>query len=64
MAFFYKLYYPKDVNNIQPGERAFYTSKNAKILDTTRYYLDETLEPYKTLLFGPLLYEVSIKTTL
>ena len=61
-GFFYKLYSPKDVNNIQPGERAFYTSRNAKILDTTRFYLDEVPDPYKTLLLGSLLYEASTKT--
>lgn len=61
-GFFYKLYSPKDVNNIQPGERAFYTSRNAKILDTVRFYLDEVPNPYKALLLGSLLYEASTKT--
>lgn len=56
------MYSPKDVNNIHPGERAFYTSRNAKILDTVRFYLDEVPNPYKTLLLGSLLYEASTKT--
>ena len=60
-GFIYKLYAPKDDSNIKPGERVFYTVRNAKYLDTARMYLEDVPEPYKTLLLGPLLYEASTK---
>ncbi len=60
-GFIYRLYAPQDDENIQAGERVFYTSRNAKYLDTARQYLDEVPEPYKTLLLAPLLYEASTK---
>ena len=57
-----KYYSPKDDENIKLGERAFYTSNNAKIIDTIRKALDDVDEPYKTLILGQLLYEASVKT--
>lgn len=36
-----ELYAPKDSNNVQIGERAFYTHENALRLDTWRKYIDE-----------------------
>lgn len=60
-GFIYRLYAPKDDENIQPGERVFYTSRNAKYLDTARQCLEQVPEPYKTLLLAPLLYEASTK---
>jgi adenine-specific DNA-methyltransferase len=60
-GFILKLYAPKDDNNIDLGERVFYTNRNARYIDTARTYLDEIPEPYKTLLLGPLLYEASSK---
>lgn len=34
-------YAPKDDANILPGERVFYTTKNAQIIDNIRYLIDE-----------------------
>lgn len=56
------LYAPVDDKNIQPGERTFYTTKNAKIIDTVRREIDDIEEPYKTLFLGQLLSEASVKT--
>lgn len=60
-GFIYRMYCPADDQNIQPGERVFYTSRNGKYIDTARQYLENVPEPYKTLLLGPLLYEASTK---
>ncbi|MCR5705404.1 MAG: DNA adenine methylase [Acholeplasmatales bacterium] len=60
-GFISKLYAPDDDLNIKEGERVFYTTRNAKYLDSARQYLEEVPEPYKTLLLGPLLYEASTK---
>ena len=52
---------PKYDNNIQEGERAYFTHKNAEIIDKSMYYInnfvEERLKPY---LLGPLLVECSI----
>lgn len=61
-GFIRKLYSPVDDNDIQVGERVFYTSRNAKYIDTERQLLDNLEEPYKTLFLGPLLYEASNRT--
>ena len=48
-------YAPADDRNIRPGERAFYTTENARIIDTLRAFtgtLDRALQPY---FLGPLL---------
>lgn len=42
--FISKNYAPKDDNNIQPGERVFYTTQNALIIDNIRYLID-SLDP-------------------
>ncbi len=60
-GFIARLYAPKDDSDIKEGERVFYTTRNARYIDTVRKYLDEVPEPYKTLLLGPLLYEASTK---
>ena len=60
-GFIARLYSPKDDQNIQPGERVFYTTRNARYIDTARQYIEDVPEPYKTLLLGPLLYEASTK---
>ena len=38
-----KLYAPKDSDNIQKGERCFYTKENARIIDTLRKYIEENV---------------------
>ena len=53
-------YAPADDRNIRPGERAFYTAENARIIDTLRAFtgtLDPALQPY---FLGPLLAEASV----
>lgn len=47
--FITKNYAPKDDDNIQPGERVFYTNRNARIIDNVRFLidtLDEDVRPY------------------
>lgn len=61
-GFIAKMYSPKDDTSIQPGERVFYTTRNAKYIDSVRRILGTIPEPYQTLLMGPLLYEASVKT--
>lgn len=60
-GFIFRLYAPKDDKHIKEGERVFYTTRNAKYLDTARQYMESIPEPYKTLLLGPLLCEASVK---
>lgn len=55
------MYSPKNDKKIQLGERVFYTTRNAKYIDTVRQILENIPEPYQTLLLGPLLYEASVK---
>lgn len=59
-GFITEMYSPKDDENIQPGERVFYTTRNAMYIDTARQYIEEIPEPYKTFLLAPLLYECSV----
>ena len=55
-------YAPLNDNNIQEGERVFYTHKNAMIIDTIRKYIDEIPLSYKKFFLAPLLYEASVHT--
>lgn len=55
-------YSPKDDNNIQDGERVFYTHSNAQIIDTIRCFIDNVEEEYKKYFLAPLLYEASVHT--
>lgn len=60
-GFFSELYAPYDVDNIQPGERCFYTPYNANYLDIARQVISsdvpEQLQPF---FIAPLLSEASI----
>lgn len=58
-GFITKLYAPKDENNIQKGERVFYTRRNAMFLDTFCAAIQEIDEPYRTLLLAPVLVQAS-----
>ncbi|MCR5399985.1 MAG: DNA adenine methylase [Treponema sp.] len=54
-------YAPKDDNNIRPGERVFYTRKNAELLDTYRILIDEFApESMQAFFLAPLLSQASI----
>ena len=56
-----KHYAPKDDDNIQEGERVFYTHTNAMIIDTVRFFIDKyvpcDMQPF---FLSPLLYEASV----
>ena len=59
-GFITEMYAPKDDNNIQEGERVFFTRRNAIYIDTARQAigkLDAVLQPY---FLAPLLYEASV----
>lgn len=55
-----ELYAPRRDDHIQPGERVFYTSRNARFLDTARQLIDTMPEPWRPYLLAPLLAEASI----
>ncbi|MDR0554478.1 MAG: DNA adenine methylase [Treponema sp.] len=55
-----ELYAPKDDKNIQPGERVFYTSRNALYIDTVRRLIDAVPESEQKYFLAPLLSEASI----
>ena len=57
------LYAPQDTNNIQPGERAFYTRENAVLIDTYRTAIEEICpQHFRKFFLAPLLSEASIHT--
>lgn len=53
-------YAPKDKNNILPGERVFYTPRNAMFIDTVRNAIDDVEPEYRKYFLAPLLYEASV----
>ena len=56
-----KLYAPKDSENIQKGERCFYTRENALIIDTLRDYIVNHVESHLfSYCITPLLIQASI----
>jgi len=55
-------YAPKDDNDVQMGERVFYTNINARIIDNVRRLIDEIPEPYKTFALASLLVKASVHT--
>ncbi len=58
-----KLYAPKDSNDIQEGERCFYTRENALIIDTLRKYISDNIsEDIVNYCLTPLLNKASINT--
>jgi adenine-specific DNA-methyltransferase len=60
-GFIQKLYSPDNDNDIQLGERVFFTSRNAKYIDTVRQLIDNFDENIKPFLIAPLLSEASMK---
>ncbi|MBM7770863.1 adenine-specific DNA-methyltransferase [Actinokineospora baliensis] len=61
-GFIRKLYAPANDDHIQPGERVFYTTSNARRLDTYASLIHEAPVELRSLLLGPLLSEASIHT--
>lgn len=57
-----KNYAPQDDNNIQKGERVFYTHQNALLIDTYRTLIDKVVQDdaLKKFFFAPLITEASI----
>lgn len=53
-------YAPNDDSNIRPGERAFYTRRNATFLDTARRLIGQLERDLQPFLLGPLLAEASV----
>jgi adenine-specific DNA-methyltransferase len=54
-------YAPKDENNIQQGERVFYTNINARIIDNIRALIEEKIpKPYREFCLASLLIKASI----
>lgn len=43
-GFITEMYAPKDTNNVQEGERCFFTHENALKIDTWRTYIDQKVE--------------------
>lgn len=56
------LYAPADDTAIAPGERAFYTRRNAIYLDTARAIISTLPAAVQPFLLAPLLYEASVHT--
>jgi adenine-specific DNA-methyltransferase len=54
------LYAPREDRAIRAGERVFYTSRNARYLDTARQYIEELEEPLRPFFLAPLLSEASV----
>ncbi len=62
-GFITRLYAPQHDDEIQPGERVFYTHRNAMYLDTVRRLIDEMVPGrMKPFFVAPLLYEASVHT--
>lgn len=60
-GFFTELYSPADENNITKADRCFYTSYNARYLDTARRLINQKIpEAYRHYFIAPLLSEASI----
>jgi adenine-specific DNA-methyltransferase len=59
-GFISELYAPKEDARIGSHERAFYTSRNARYLDTARQYIEDLEEPIRRFFLAPLLAEASV----
>ena len=59
-GFISEMYAPKDDGNIKPGERAFYTTRNAMYIDTAMREIDGMPEEARKYLMAPLLYSASV----
>jgi len=61
-GFIEKNYAPKNDNNIQSGERVFYTNINARIIDNVRALIEEIPEKYRHFCLASLLVKASVHT--
>ena len=59
-GFISELYAPQDDQHIQPGERVFYTTRNARFLDAACQAIANQPLPLQPFLLAPLLTEASI----
>ena len=57
-----RLYAPRDDERITPGERVFYTRRNAEYIDTARRLADTLPPEMQPFFLAPLLYEASVHT--
>ena len=53
-------YAPKDDHDIKPGERVFFTRKNAETIDTIRQVIETIPQAYQPFFLGPLIYQASV----
>ncbi len=59
-GFISELYAPRDDRDIQPGERVFYTTRNAMYIDTARRLIGELEPTQRPFFLAPLIYEASV----
>lgn len=59
-GFISELYAPDDDNDIKEGERVFYTTQNARFIDTSRKLIETLDEEIRDYLLAPLLFEASV----
>lgn len=59
-GFIEKNYAPQNDKDIKEGERVFYTTANARIIDNIRKLIEKLPEPYKNLCLASLLVKASI----
>ena len=59
-GFIAELYAPAEEGNIRAGERVFYTSRNARFIDTARQYIEEIEPELQPFFIAPLLAEASV----
>ena len=57
-----ELYAPADDAHIRPGERAFYTHRNAVFLDTARQAIEQLPQELRPYFLAPLLTQASVHT--
>ncbi len=59
-GFIAELYAPADDERIRPGERVFFTARNARYIDTARRLIESVPEPLQPFFLAPLLAEASV----
>jgi len=60
IGFIEKNYAPQNDDHVQPGERVFYTNKNAKIIDHVRQLINQIPPPYHDLCLSSLIIQASV----